>query len=78
MIKGIGTMAITQDERKLKQTMERYKPIVTETVWTIWKLRNRKIFEGTPTNFENTMKTWKKGIEKKDTDRTHRDKANAI
>ena len=60
---GIGTIIFTNEEgQKLIQITERYKTMVTQGIWIIWKARNRKIFDNIQTNSENLMKTWKEII----------------
>ena len=60
---GIGTIIFSNEEgQKLIQITERYKTMVTQGIWIIWKARNRKIFDNIQTNSENLMKTWKEII----------------
>ena len=63
IIAGIGAMTLKNSEGKYcKQTTERYKTIISQTTWMIWKARNRKIFDEKPTDFEKSMKLWKELI----------------
>ena len=53
------------NNREKAITQRRLKTIVTETMWMIWKLRNKDIFEEKLLNKETWINEWGKNIEER-------------
>lgn len=60
IIKGIGAYRKQQENGKPdKGTTKRYQILVTETIWTIWKIRNNRIFNNKKLPKEANKDIWK-------------------
>jgi ribonuclease HI len=65
IVKGLGAVDIRHDGKKLIQTTKQYKTLVATTIWTIWKQRNRQIFEEQTTTLTMLTSAWKEAMIRK-------------
>jgi len=59
IIRGLGALLFETDDNKTKmEDTLLYRTIVSETCWTIWKMRNKKIFEKKEMSFNELKTAW--------------------
>ena len=64
IIMGLCALRYENEGKAQPDITHRYKMMVGEMVWVIWKSRNRRIFEEKSYNKESLLETWKEAIEK--------------
>src|ERR1700677_1551691 len=64
IIMGIGAVKL-KEEGKIEHESTKYKIMITEAIWTIWKARNRRVIEGKEINKDILINNWNEAIEKR-------------
>jgi ribonuclease HI/exonuclease III len=65
VLKGIGLIQIKSENKNLTSLEYLYKTLISETAWTIWITRNKRIFNEIPMTFESLLETWKNAIRRR-------------
>jgi ribonuclease HI len=62
IIMGLGAIKLEKDNRQRPQETKRYKTFVSKGIWTIWKKRNRRIFDKIEYSENHLIEEWKKAM----------------
>jgi ribonuclease HI/exonuclease III len=65
IILGIGTIQIKEKKKVDAAETKRYRIMISEAAWTIWKDRCKRRIEGEVTPIEQTIKNWKIELNKR-------------